>query len=145
MELANIVERPEALQAPLTRSIAGLPTLEHPTGRNFWRQFPSQAPTCFILTTWKLGVLAAPTCLRSLSQNRSEAADAPPHRCPWVHIERVQVPARESHGAFFLPRQLLPRAKATASRLRNSIVNGRALSILTDPFIDRYRPILGAS
>ena len=81
-----------------------------------WRQFPSQASTCFSLTTRKLEVLAAPTLLRSLSQNCSEAADAPPHRCPWAHIARVQVLARESHGAFFLPRQLLPRAKGTAGQ-----------------------------
>ena len=37
---------------------------------------------------------------RSLSQNFSKAADAPPHRYPWPHIERVQVLARESHGDF---------------------------------------------
>ena len=34
LELANIAERPEALQAPLTRSIAGLSSLEHPADRN---------------------------------------------------------------------------------------------------------------
>ena len=33
-----------------------------------WRQFPSQASTCFSLVTWKLEVLAAPIFLRSLSQ-----------------------------------------------------------------------------
>ena len=40
---------------------------------------------------------------RSLSQNFSEAADAPPHTSPWAHIERVQVHARESHGASSHP------------------------------------------
>ena len=39
-----------------------------------WRQFPSPASTCFSLATWKLEVLAAPTCHRSLSQNCPEAA-----------------------------------------------------------------------
>ena len=28
----------------------------------------------------------------------------PPYDCPWAHIERVRVLARESHGVFFLPR-----------------------------------------
>ena len=59
---------------------------------------------------------------RSLSQNCSKAADAPPHRYPWPHIERVPVLARESHGDFFFPRQLLPRAKGMENRLRISIV-----------------------
>ena len=45
------------------------------------------------------------------SRNGSGAADASPHRCPWAHIVRVQVLARESHGAFFLSRQLLLRCK----------------------------------
>ena len=39
----------------------------------------------------KLEVLATPSILRSLSQNCSEASDAPPHRCPWAHIARKQV------------------------------------------------------
>ena len=42
-------------------------------------------------------------CLRSLSQNSSEATDAQPHRCPWAHIALKQVLARESHGACFFP------------------------------------------
>ena len=36
----------------------------------------------------------------NLSQNCSEAAEAPPHRCSWARIAREQVLARESHGAF---------------------------------------------
>ena len=56
-----------------------------------------------------LDVLATPSLLRSVSRNCSEAADAPPHRCSWAHIARQQVLARESHGAFFLRRELLPR------------------------------------
>ena len=44
---------------------------------------------CFSLTNWKLEVEAAPFFLRCLSQNSSKAADAPPHRCPWAHIERA--------------------------------------------------------
>ena len=53
--------------------------------------------------------MAAPTRLRSLSHNFSEAADVPPHRWPWAHIARKHVLARESHGACFLPQQLLLR------------------------------------
>ena len=68
-----------------------------------WRQFPSRASTCLSFATWKLKVLAAPAFLRSLSQNSSEAADAPPHRFRCAHIGRVQVLARENHGAFFPP------------------------------------------
>ena len=60
-----------------------------------------------LLYSRKSEVLATPALLRSLSQNCSEAADAPPHRCPWAHMSRKQVLARESHGAFSLPRQLL--------------------------------------
>ena len=33
------IERPHG-------SLAGLASLEHPAGRNIWRQFASQAPTC---------------------------------------------------------------------------------------------------
>eukprot|EP00614_Pseudopedinella_elastica_P039168 CAMPEP_0181267728 /NCGR_PEP_ID=MMETSP1097-20121128/5083_1 /TAXON_ID=35684 /ORGANISM="Pseudopedinella elastica, Strain CCMP716" /LENGTH=131 /DNA_ID=CAMNT_0023367231 /DNA_START=92 /DNA_END=483 /DNA_ORIENTATION=- len=33
-----------------------------------------------------------------------------------LKIERVQVLGRESHGTFFLPRQLLPRANGTAGK-----------------------------
>ena len=54
----------------------------------------------FDLTTRKLEILATRTLLQSLSQNCSVAADAPPHRCQWAQILRVQVLARE-HGAFF--------------------------------------------
>jgi hypothetical protein len=53
-----------------------------------------------LLWSWKLEVLATPSSLRSLSQNFSEAAEAPPHRYPWTKITRKQVLARESHGAF---------------------------------------------
>ena len=53
--------------------------------------------------------------LRSLSQKCSEAADARPHRCPWTHIARKQVLARESNRAFFLPRQLFPRESERSS------------------------------
>ena len=81
LEHANIAERPGVLQAPLTRSIAGLPALEHPAGRNL-ATVSFASSTCFSLKTLKPGVLAALTCLRSLTQNFSEAADAPPHRCP---------------------------------------------------------------
>ena len=34
LELANTAERPEALKDPVTRSIVGLPSLEHSAGRN---------------------------------------------------------------------------------------------------------------
>ena len=37
--------------------------------------------------------MAAPTCLRSLSRNCSEAADTPSRHCPWAHFARKQVPA----------------------------------------------------
>ena len=53
-----------------------------------------------LLWSWKLEVLATPSSLRSLSQNFSEAAEAPPHRYPWTKITRKQVLARERHGAF---------------------------------------------
>ena len=80
-----------------------------------WRQFPSQASNYFSLTARKLEVLATPSLLRSLSQNCSKAAEAPPRRCPWAHIARVQVGARSREPrALFLPRQLLPCAKGTA-------------------------------
>ena len=88
-----------------------------------WRQFSSQASTCFSLKTSKLGVLAAPASLRSLLQNCSKAADSPPHRCPWDHIGRVQVLARVSHGVFYLPRQLLScKGNGRAIRHRDSTV-----------------------
>ena len=73
------------------------------------RQFPSRAPTCFSPTARKLEILAMPSFLRNLSQNCSEASDAPSHRCPWVNIARIQVLGRESNGAFSRPRKLLPR------------------------------------
>ena len=41
---------------------------------------------------------------------------APLNRWLWAHIERAQVLARESHGAFYLPQQLLPRPKGTAGQ-----------------------------
>ena len=63
----------------------------------------------------KPGFLATQSLLPDLSQNCSEAADAPPHRCPWGHIERVQLLAREGSGALFLPRRLLC-AKGTAGK-----------------------------
>ena len=53
--------------------------------------------------------MATPPFHRSLPQNSSEAADAPPHHFTWAHIARKQLLARKSHGACFLPRQLLPR------------------------------------
>ena len=80
------------------------------------RVSPSRASTCLSPATWKLGVLAAPTSLQNLSYFFSEAADAPPHRCPRVYTGPAQVLARESHGVFFLPRQLLPHAKGTAGQ-----------------------------
>ena len=55
-----------------------------------------------LLSSRKQEVFATPPLLRSLSQNCSEDADAPPRRCPWAHITRKQVLARESHGAFYL-------------------------------------------
>ena len=82
----------------------------HASGLNFacqltsnvdgFKSQDSQAPTC-MLQSRKLVVLTRPSCLRSLSQNGSEAADAPAYRCPWAHIARNQVLAPESHGAFF--------------------------------------------
>ena len=45
--------------------------------------------------------MATPSLLRSLSQKRSEAADAPPHRCRWAPFAHKQELARESHGACF--------------------------------------------
>ena len=67
------------------------------------RRFGSLEGESFDLRwTRKLEVLATPSLLRSLSQNCSEAADAPPpHRCRWAHISRKQVLSRESHGACF--------------------------------------------
>ena len=75
--------------------------------------------------------MAAQTRLRSLPHNCSEAADAPPHRWPWARIARKQVLARESHGACFLPRQLLPRE--ANGRLRE--VRGGTIQFL-DPLYE---------
>ena len=84
-----------------------------------WRQFSSPASTCFSLRTTKLAALATPTLLRSLSQNCLCAADAPPHCCPWAHIARVQVRARESHEAFSSNGSFcLVNANGRAARLR---------------------------
>ena len=102
LELANIAERPEAHKPP-SPEVSQVFLRSSTQSVAIWRQFPSHASTCFSLTTGKLAVLAAPAFLRSLSRSCSEAADATPHRCPWAHIEPVQVLARESHGAFFPP------------------------------------------
>ena len=73
--------------------------------------------SCILVGSASYSLLAGSASYsHSLSQNCSEAADAPPHRCPWAHISLKQVLARESHGAFFLPRQLLPRANGTATK-----------------------------
>ena len=57
----------------------------------------------------------------SLSQNCSEAAEAPPHRYSWAHIARKQVLARESQGAFFLYGRVNGLNSHGSSFLKNSI------------------------
>ena len=122
LELANIAERPRDYKPPSPEvPQVFLRSSTHPVA--IWRQIPSLASTCFSLKTWKLAILAATTVFRGFSQNCSETIDAPPtHRCPWAHIGRVRVLARESHGAFFLLRQLMPRkSERPGNRLRGAV------------------------
>ena len=88
------------------------------------RQYPSRASTFFSFTTRKPEVLATPTLFRSLSRNYSEAAYAPPLRCPWAHIERVQVLARVSQTFPSTATSALSQAwckgNCRANRLRGS-------------------------
>ena len=53
-----------------------------------------------LLWSWKLEVLASPSSLRSLSQNFSEAAEAPPRRCPWAKIARYRRSLARATGPF---------------------------------------------
>ena len=53
-----------------------------------------------MLWSWKLEVLATPSSLRSLSQNFSEAAEAPPRRCPWAKIARYRRSLARATGPF---------------------------------------------
>ena len=113
MELANTAERPGALRAPLTRSIEGLPSLEHPAGRNL-AKVSFKAPTCFSLITRKLEILAAPAFLRRLSHKISKLAMRHPavvlgltlnaHRCS---LARATGPL-SSHGCFCLVQRERP-------------------------------------
>ena len=86
-----------------------------------------------LLKSRKLGVLATPSLLRSLSQNCSEAADAPPpHRRRWANIARKQVLSRESHGPCFFPHGSFSLVKVNG-RLRE--VRGGTIKFL-DPLYE---------
>ena len=71
-----------------------------PSRSQFGKSFLRKLRLALSLTTWELEGVAALTHLRSSSQDFSEVADEPPHRCPLAHIKRTGARSQEPRGLF---------------------------------------------